>query len=275
MTGDVFRQGSLEYTDQIVWLLDTYLTRKRQNNKRKVSKLYLTDEEVLEKARSSRQAPKFKKLWSGDFSDYPSHSEADSALCSILAFYCSGDNNQIDKLFRKSSLFRAKWDEYRGALTYGELTIQKVIESCQTFYRPIFSSPFTDFNNQLTRLKQLGFPLGSKYPWTDIGASQIAKRLTQDKVLTPSAYYKEQGIKTRSLSEEKYHWHSKTVANLLDSQEYIGDLVNFKTYKSSFKSKKMKKNDKKDWHVFQNYTKQFSIRKPLRLSKTFEMAEDD
>lgn len=53
-TSDISRHGSLEYTDQIVWLLDTYLTRKRQNNKRKVSKRYLTDEEILDKARSSR-----------------------------------------------------------------------------------------------------------------------------------------------------------------------------------------------------------------------------
>ena len=29
------------------------------------------------------------------------------------------------------------------------------------------------------------------------------------------------------------------IADMLDKQEYIGNLVNFKTYKQSFKSKKM------------------------------------
>ena len=32
------------------------------------------------------------------------------ALCSILAYYTNGNVEQIDKLFRRSALFRDKWD---------------------------------------------------------------------------------------------------------------------------------------------------------------------
>lgn len=43
------------------------------------------------------------------------------------------------------------------------------------------------------------------------------------------------------------------IADMLDKQEYIGNLVNFKTYKQSFKSKKCLKNKKENWHVFPNH----------------------
>src|SRR5207247_8253601 len=61
-------------------------------------------------------------------SDYPSQSEADLALAGILATYCGGDEQQIDRLFRKSGLYRDKWDEHRGARTYGHKTIAKALE---------------------------------------------------------------------------------------------------------------------------------------------------
>ena len=87
------------------------------------------------------------------------------------------------------------------------------------------------------------------------GPTQIAKILTKDTVLTPSAYYKEQGMKFPALTEDKYKWCGRTVADILDKQEYMGDLVNFKTYKQSFKSKKCLKNNKENWHVFPNHHK--------------------
>lgn len=66
----------------------------------------------------------------GDLTDYGNdHSRADSALCSILCFWCHGKPALIDKVFRNSQLMRNKWDEKRqGAKTYGELTIEKAIK---------------------------------------------------------------------------------------------------------------------------------------------------
>jgi putative DNA primase/helicase len=87
----------------------------------------LTDEEVLEKALGARNGEKFARLWTGDTSNYnDDHSAADMALCSLLAFWTQ-DPEQIDRLFRQSGLIRPKWDEKRGAQTYGEGTIEKVL----------------------------------------------------------------------------------------------------------------------------------------------------
>ena len=58
----------------------------------------------------------------GDYSDYPSQSEADLALCNKLAFWCGNNPEQIDRLFCQSKLYRKKWDEKHGAKKYGEMT---------------------------------------------------------------------------------------------------------------------------------------------------------
>jgi hypothetical protein len=68
----------------------------------------LTDEEVIRLARRARNAPKFDALWSGDIGNYPSHSEADQALVSLLAFYTQ-DEEQLDRLFQRSRLCQQKW----------------------------------------------------------------------------------------------------------------------------------------------------------------------
>jgi putative DNA primase/helicase len=98
--------------------------------------LTLDDEELLEKARGAKDGDKFSRLWSGDWSEYPSQSEADQALCEILAFWCGPDSGRIDRLFRRSGLYREKWDKKRGSQTYGKRTITKAIErvSARGFY---------------------------------------------------------------------------------------------------------------------------------------------
>lgn len=84
---------------------------------------YLSDDEVIIKASNAINKDKFLALWNRNLSSYSSQSEADLALVSILAFYCEKDEKQIDRLFRKSKLYRDKWDENRGHDTYGNLTI--------------------------------------------------------------------------------------------------------------------------------------------------------
>ena len=68
----------------------------------------LTDEKVIELARGAKNSAKFEALWSGDTSGYASHSEADHALISLLAFYTQ-DEGQLDALYRQSGLCREKW----------------------------------------------------------------------------------------------------------------------------------------------------------------------
>ena len=55
----------------------------------------LTDEKVIELARDAKNAAKFEALWVGDTTGYASHSEADQALISLLAFY-THDEAQLD-----------------------------------------------------------------------------------------------------------------------------------------------------------------------------------
>ena len=94
ITGNVLQKLDIaENLDGFQWLLETYM--KRENSKTTIiqqeRESYLTDESIIEKAMLSKQGHKFSKLWNGDISDYSSHSEADLALTSILAFYCNGN----------------------------------------------------------------------------------------------------------------------------------------------------------------------------------------
>jgi len=72
--------------------------------------------------------PKLKAFLNGDITGYPSPSEADMGFCSQLAGLGLAAED-IDRLVRLSELYRDKWDEKHGAQTYGEMTIQKVLES--------------------------------------------------------------------------------------------------------------------------------------------------
>lgn len=93
----------------------------------------LSDEELLERARNAANGEKFERLWNGDISGYPSHSEADQALCNLLAFWTGGDAQQIETLFGQSGLVRKKW---RHRADYRERTIRNAIQSCSAFYDP-------------------------------------------------------------------------------------------------------------------------------------------
>lgn len=76
-----------------------------------------------------KNGKKIKKLWEGDISDYKSQSEADLALCNYLAFYTDKKPQAINDAFICSGLYREKWDEARGAKTYGQLTIELALKN--------------------------------------------------------------------------------------------------------------------------------------------------
>ena len=94
----------------------------------------LSDMEVMDRAGRAKNGDKFRKLMDGDTLGYPSQSEAELALCSMLAFWCSRDAEQIDRMIRGSKLFRPKWDEKHGQHTYGHNTVLKAIQDCKETY---------------------------------------------------------------------------------------------------------------------------------------------
>ena len=87
----------------------------------------VADLALIEQAASAANGTKFRALWQGDTTGYLSPSEADQALCTLLAFWADGDPARVDRLFRASSLYRPeKWDRAaRAGETYGQGTVAR------------------------------------------------------------------------------------------------------------------------------------------------------
>jgi hypothetical protein len=92
----------------------------------------LPDQEIVMKAAAAENGEKFRQLWAGETSGYTSVSEADQALCSLLAFWTGPDSERIDALFRQSGLYRQKWER----ADYRERTVSKALEGRTEFYQP-------------------------------------------------------------------------------------------------------------------------------------------
>jgi primase-polymerase (primpol)-like protein len=98
----------------------------------------VSDDELLERAQTAANGEKFTRLWNGSASGYESHSEADLALCRLLAFWTDGDPQRVDRLFRRSGLMRDKWDDvhYADGSTYGAKTVERAIAHTNEGYTP-------------------------------------------------------------------------------------------------------------------------------------------
>lgn len=85
------------------------------------------------------------------------------------------------------------------------------------------------------------------------GVSKIANILTAKHIMNPTAHAKANGINppdNRSTADN-YTWADSTISHMLTRQEYIGNTVNFKTYRKSYKQKKQLKNDPENWQIFE------------------------
>ena len=87
-----------------------------------------TDDQVLEKL-LHESSGKGRALFAGDVSGYDSHSDADLALVSKLFFYTQ-DPDQIDAIFRRSGLYREKWNRH----DYRRRTYMKVANTPRETY---------------------------------------------------------------------------------------------------------------------------------------------
>lgn len=129
-----------ERVEALQTILDRYMVRPARTapeaTRAPQKPLELSDAEVISKAHNARIGGAFAALWNGDTSGYGSHSEADMALCNALAFWAGCNAGQMDRLFRSSGLMREKWDRKQSGSTYGALTIQEAIRTCNATYEP-------------------------------------------------------------------------------------------------------------------------------------------
>ncbi|MDU4892223.1 MAG: phage/plasmid primase, P4 family [Clostridium sp.] len=121
----------------------------------------LSDEELLSIAMKAKNHMKFSLLYKyGDISAYESQSNADQALCSLLAFYTGDDEERIDRLFRSSKLYRPKWERR----DYRESTIRKAIALCKgTFYTKEAALPPFIYIDEKSKRPMVSCPLLAKH----------------------------------------------------------------------------------------------------------------
>ncbi len=100
----------------------------------------MTVDAILRRMFDSKHGQKLQDLYNGSWEQYGigdgSQSSADQAFCNTLAFWCRCDAVLMDAIFRRSRLYRQKWDKRRGAKTYGQITIDRAIKDCRDIWEP-------------------------------------------------------------------------------------------------------------------------------------------
>lgn len=108
----------------------------------------LSDAELLEKAKSAENGDYFEDLWEGRWEKHThrwdgwsagqGQSEADSALCTMLAFWTNKDKARIKRLFEKSKLHSKKWDDHPS---YADRTVDAACKTVSDGYQPTEPDP--------------------------------------------------------------------------------------------------------------------------------------
>ncbi len=195
VTGDAINQESLnERSAELAEVLERYMLKKdkptvaqsnvvtRSSNSTSDDPLAaaMDDAELIDRMLRAKNGEKIRRLWEGDASDYlkdngdPDNSGADQALCNRLAFWTRKHPEQMDRLFRQSGLMRDKWDERRGAATYGAITVQKAISECTTVWTPGYRAVEPGGQQAaLGFLKASDVAHSTRYTHDDVGAGYL------------------------------------------------------------------------------------------------------
>lgn len=145
MTGNVLQEFEPTENEHLQTLWEKYTTKKPAPQKTEnVPQVVTNVDKVMQMA--LRNDLKLITLYEGDTSAYESQSEGDMALCMKLAFYCGKNEYLMDRYFRESALMRDKWDEFRGAETYGQLTIRRACDRQTEVYKPKDRVPENEYD---------------------------------------------------------------------------------------------------------------------------------
>ena len=147
-TGDVFHDAPLnDGTEAVLTTLQKDMLRKQPVNYRPKEDGDRAIFDIVCSLRKAKNGGKFARLFDrGDISEYGSASEADAALCALIAFRTGDDAALIDAVFRRSALYRRKWEreDYKAA------TIRVGVEACHgVFHASVMDHPdFIHFNTK-------------------------------------------------------------------------------------------------------------------------------
>jgi hypothetical protein len=119
MTGDVYRDSPIvDCQPQLATLWQQLAGPAQVRGPVADQPQNADDTTVIERARNAANGEKFGRLFAGDWAGYPSQSEADLALVSIVAFF-SQNRTQIARIFRMSGLGqrpKAQRNDYVGSM---------------------------------------------------------------------------------------------------------------------------------------------------------------
>jgi hypothetical protein len=101
------------------------------------------------------------------------------------------------------------------------------------------------------------------------GVDQIGGVLMDEQILSPLNYWKSKGLNRggRNGSRSPYYWNHSTISKILCQQEYLGDVINFKTYSKSYKDKKRRENAKENMVIFEG------VHEPVIYRETWEKVQ--
>jgi len=86
------------------------------------------------------------------------------------------------------------------------------------------------------------------------GLAETAAALERDGVCNPTHYWRSRGTNRGGSKStvEPTKWGHTTVKKILTTQEYCGDVINFKSYSKSYKNKRRIENDRENWAIFKD-----------------------
>lgn len=100
------------------------------------------------------------------------------------------------------------------------------------------------------------------------GPSQIASELKSRKIPTPAEHFKSIGLNFPvDTPEEECNWNPATISTILDREEYLGKVINFRTKRKSYKTKKSVDNPRSEWAIFDN------VHEPIIDEETFDIVK--
>ena len=102
-----------------------------------------------------------------------------------------------------------------------------------------------------------------------MGTTSISKALRNSGVPTPRQYFFQKGLtKENPEKDKKLCWEITTVRYILRNRAYCGDVVNFKTYRKSYKDHKTYWNEPENYRVFEG------VNDPIISEEQFRAAQE-